>query len=80
MQVASALFVGYNWTASQFPLLPAVVRLFRPEEMPVNQEAKRWLIQANEDLETADILLSSERFGPCAFYCQQAAEKALKGA
>jgi HEPN domain-containing protein len=44
----------------------------------VNQEAKRWLIQANEDLETADILLSSERFGPCAFYCQQAAEKALK--
>lgn len=44
----------------------------------MNEVANRWLEQAGEDLETARILLDSERFGPCAFYCQQAAEKALK--
>ena len=44
----------------------------------MNEEATHWLAQANEDLETARILLDSERFGPCAFYSQQAAEKALK--
>lgn len=44
----------------------------------MNEQANRWLLQANEDLQTAHILLSSERFGPCAFYCQQAAEKTLK--
>ena len=44
----------------------------------MNEEATRWLTQAIEDLETAQILLGSGRYGPCAFYCQQAAEKALK--
>jgi HEPN domain-containing protein len=41
-------------------------------------DADRWLKQANEDLTTAKILLEAERYGPCAFYCQQASEKALK--
>lgn len=41
-------------------------------------DADRWLEQANEDLTTATILFEAERYGPCAFYCQQAAEKALK--
>ena len=41
-------------------------------------DADRWLKQANEDLATAKILFEAERYGPCAFYCQQAAEKALK--
>ncbi len=44
----------------------------------MNEAATRWMEQASEDLETAQILLDSARFGPCAFYCQQAAEKALK--
>ena len=44
----------------------------------MNEEATRWLTQATEDLKTAQILFDSDRYGPCAFYCQQAAEKALK--
>jgi len=46
----------------------------------MNKEAKRWLGQANQDLKTAQILYDAERYGPCAFYCQQAAEKMLKSA
>lgn len=41
-------------------------------------DAYRWLKQANDDLVTAAILLKAARYGPCAFYCQQAAEKGLK--
>ena len=44
----------------------------------INLEAARWLKQAREDLETAEVLFNSQRYGPCAFFCQQAAEKALK--
>jgi len=44
----------------------------------MNEEAKQWFDQANQDLQTARILAESRRYGPCAFYCQQAAEKALK--
>jgi HEPN domain-containing protein len=46
----------------------------------MNPEATRWLKQSAEDLETAQILLESNRYGPCAFFCQQSAEKALKAA
>jgi HEPN domain-containing protein len=41
-------------------------------------EATRWLAQASEDLHTAQILFDSNRYGPCAFFCQQTAAKALK--
>ena len=41
-------------------------------------EAKQWLEQAEQDLQTARILEQTGRFGPCAFYCQQAAEKVPK--
>jgi len=44
----------------------------------MNAEATRWRRQANEDLKTAQILLDAHRYGPCAFFCQQAAEKMLK--
>lgn len=44
----------------------------------INKDATRWLKQAGDDMTTAQILLESERYGPCAFFCQQAAEKALK--
>jgi HEPN domain-containing protein len=43
-----------------------------------NEESKRWTAQATEDMSTAQVLFDSKRYGPCAFYCQQAAEKALK--
>jgi HEPN domain-containing protein len=44
----------------------------------INKDATRWLKQASDDMITAEILLESARYGPCAFFCQQAAEKALK--
>jgi HEPN domain-containing protein len=44
----------------------------------MNEEGARWRAQANADLDTARILLDSQRYGPCAFFCQQAAEKGLK--
>lgn len=44
----------------------------------LHKDADRWLKQAGDDMTTAEILYESERFGPAAFFCQQAAEKALK--
>ena len=41
-------------------------------------EAQRWREQANEDLEAARVLYKGGRFAQACFYCQQAAEKALK--
>lgn len=41
-------------------------------------EAQQWFEQAEQDLQTARILEQTARYGPCAFYCQQVAEKALK--
>ena len=41
-------------------------------------EAERWLAEAEADVTTAAVLLTSCRYNPCAFYSQQAAEKALK--
>ena len=42
------------------------------------EEAKRWLSEAIWDLETARLLRDAKRFNACAFYCQQAGEKAAK--
>lgn len=44
------------------------------------EESKRWMAQAIEDMSTARILFAAQRYGPCAFFCQQAAEKAIKSA
>ena len=41
-------------------------------------EAQRWLDQAHEDLQAAQVLKNGERFAQACFYCQQAGEKALK--
>lgn len=41
-------------------------------------ETKRWIKRAEEDLDTAKILFNNKKFEGAAFYCQQAAEKALK--
>jgi HEPN domain-containing protein len=44
----------------------------------VRLEAERLLVQAEEDLVTAAVLLKEERFYAAAFFAHQAAEKALK--
>jgi len=43
-----------------------------------SEEARRWLSEAQWDLETAQILHESRRYNSCAFICQQAGEKASK--
>lgn len=50
----------------------------RTSEGKMNTEAMHWLQQATEDLETARILFAAQRYGPCAFFCQQTAEKGIK--
>ena len=42
------------------------------------EEGRRWLRQAEEDLETATLLFDKERFDWTGFVCQQAAVKAAK--
>ena len=42
------------------------------------KDAERWLAEADADVATAAVLLTNGRYNPCAFYSQQAAEKALK--
>ncbi len=45
----------------------------------MREEANNWLEQADEDLSTAEANLQIRKYYACAFFCQQAAEKALKG-
>lgn len=42
------------------------------------KEARKWLEKAEEDLDTAKFNFSGKRYDVAAFFCQQAAEKALK--
>lgn len=42
------------------------------------KESKRWLETAQDDLQTAQVLLENKRFSHACFHAQQAAEKALK--
>jgi HEPN domain-containing protein len=42
------------------------------------EEGKRWLRQAEEDLDVAHSLLEAKKYYMVCFVCQQAAEKALK--
>jgi HEPN domain-containing protein len=44
----------------------------------VREEAKRWWSQGLEDLKATELNLGSRLFYVCAFFSQQAAEKALK--
>jgi len=44
----------------------------------VRSEARRWLSEAEWDLETARILHERGRYNAAVFYCHQAAEKAVK--
>ena len=44
----------------------------------MRKEVMDWLNSAEDDLETAEVLLKQSVFYACAFYCQQSAEKALK--
>lgn len=43
-----------------------------------DEESKRWLAQAKSDLADAHYLYAGKRYNACCFFCQQAAEKAIK--
>lgn len=45
----------------------------------MKEEAKRWLLLAKDDLESAEKNLDIGIYYVCVFLCQQSAEKALKG-
>jgi HEPN domain-containing protein len=42
------------------------------------KEAKRWLVQADDDLEAAKVLGQNKKFAQACYFCQQAGEKAIK--
>jgi len=44
----------------------------------MNDETKRWLVYAQENLASARVLLDSELYNPCLQNVQQAVEKMLK--
>ena len=44
----------------------------------MREESASWWQQAIEDLHTAEMLAEAGRHYACAFFCQQAAEKAVK--
>lgn len=44
----------------------------------LEQEAKRWLLQAMDDLEAAEALVTVNKYAQAAFLAQQAGEKAMK--
>ena len=45
----------------------------------LHNEAMRWLDQASDDLQAAQVLLEAGHHALAAFHAQQSAEKALKG-
>ena len=46
--------------------------------MNLNDDARRWLAQAEEDRKTIEVLRKGARYYMVCFLCQQTAEKALK--
>lgn len=46
-------------------------------EEKLRYEAERWLRQARDDLQAADVLFNAGRYAQTGFWAQQAAEKAL---
>lgn len=45
----------------------------------MRSEIKRWFEQGVEDLKTAEVNLQGKRYYAAVFFCQQSAEKMLKG-
>ena len=44
----------------------------------MREEVKRWWKQTQNDVKVAKVLVKSKKYGYSSFWCQQAAEKALK--
>ncbi|MBS3121134.1 HEPN domain-containing protein [Candidatus Woesearchaeota archaeon] len=44
----------------------------------MTEEIKRWVLQAQEDLEVAKFLFDGKKYKQASFFCQQAVEKGLK--
>ena len=44
----------------------------------MKKETKLWLDHAKEDLKNLEVMWTAHRYGPTAFYCQQAVEKIIK--
>jgi len=42
------------------------------------EEVKKWFMQAKEEFDTAQINFEAKKYFSAAFWCQQAAEKAMK--
>ena len=47
--------------------------------MNTEEQVNEWLEISQEDLEVAQLCYSARKFLHCAYMCQQAVEKALKG-
>ncbi len=45
----------------------------------LDADARRWVLQAEDDLQAAHALIAAGKFAQAAFLAQQAGEKALKG-
>src|SRR3989338_7905340 len=45
----------------------------------MKEEVRRWVEKAIDDLDKAGILFRNQKYDGVVFFCQQAAEKALKG-
>lgn len=50
----------------------------RGEPMSLHEKVSSWIEIAEEDLATADVLLSNRIYLNAAYFCQQAVEKSLK--
>ena len=44
----------------------------------MNKKAEQWILQANDDIEVAELLLKSKKYLHSIFICHLAVEKALK--
>ncbi len=44
----------------------------------MTEEIKRWILQAQEDLDVAKFLFEGKKYKQSSFFCQQAVEKGLK--
>lgn len=44
----------------------------------MKKETKLWLDYAQDDLKSLEVMWKAHRYGPTAFYCQQALEKIIK--
>ncbi len=47
-------------------------------DIQMKEEVNKWMEQANEELDTADINFKAKKYFSSAFWCQQSVEKAFK--